>query len=151
MAGSAASPNAVAAVAYMPRENRVLLRIEGAAFALAAVYFFGTLDVSWWLFAALILAPDLSAIGYLRSPELGARTYNLVHLWVWPVALTLVGTLILNNDPAASQLVLALGLIWAVHIGVDRALGYGLKYPGTFDRTHLGPIGRAAQAAGGRL
>ncbi len=139
------------AAAYMPRQNRILLRLEGAAFALAAVYMFATLDVSWWVFAALVLAPDLSALGYLRSPELGARTYNLGHLWVWPIVLVVTGCLILRNEPAASQLVLALGLIWAVHIGADRALGYGLKYPGTQDRTHLGPIGRAAQAAGGRL
>jgi hypothetical protein len=135
-----------AAVAYMPRENRILLRIEGAALALAALYVFATLDVSWWIFAALILAPDLGALGYLRSPALGSRTYNITHLWVWPVALVLAGFLMLRADPGASQLVLAIGLIWAVHIGGDRALGYGLKYPGAFDRTHLGPIGRAARS-----
>ncbi len=148
MSMAAASPGVAA---YIPRQNRILLRLEGAAFALAAVYAFSTLDVSWWVFAALVLAPDLSALGYLRSPELGAKTYNLAHIWVWPVLLVTAGYLILRNDPAASQMVLALGLIWAVHIGADRALGYGLKYPGAMDRTHLGPTGRAAQAAGGRL
>jgi hypothetical protein len=28
-------------------------------------------------------------------------------------------------------------LIWIAHIGVDRALGYGLKYPSSFKDTHL--------------
>ena len=30
------------------------------------------------------------------------------------------------------------GLIWIAHIGFDRALGYGLKYPTGFGDTHLG-------------
>jgi len=28
-------------------------------------------------------------------------------------------------------------LIWLAHIGIDRALGYGLKYPTFFRDTHL--------------
>ena len=39
-------------------------------------------------------------------------------------------------------MVVAIALIWAVHIGVDRALGYGLKQGNAFEITHLGPIGR---------
>lgn len=132
-------------IGYPPRSNRLLLRLEGAAFAAGALYLYSTLDLSWWLFAALILAPDLSALGYVKSAELGARTYNAAHIWVWPVALGVPGVILLRNDPASSPVVLGLALIWAVHIGVDRALGYGLKFPGSFDRTHLGPIGRAAR------
>jgi len=30
-----------------------------------------------------------------------------------------------------------LALIWAGHIGMDRALGLGLKYPTAFRDTHL--------------
>ncbi|MCW5716709.1 MAG: DUF4260 domain-containing protein [Bauldia sp.] len=134
-----------AAVGYPPRGNRVLLRLEGAAFAAGAVYLYSTFDLSWWLFAALILAPDLSALGYLKGREFGARTYNAAHIWLWPVALGIVGFILLRNDPASSPVVLGIALIWAVHIGADRALGYGLKFPGSFDRTHLGPIGRAAR------
>ena len=33
-----------------------------------------------------------------------------------------------------------IALIWAAHIGVDRVLGYGLKYPTAFRDTHLGPV-----------
>ncbi|HEY2386937.1 MAG TPA: DUF4260 family protein, partial [Candidatus Binatia bacterium] len=32
-------------------------------------------------------------------------------------------------------------LIWLAHIGMDRLLGYGLKYPTSFHHTHLGRIG----------
>jgi Domain of unknown function (DUF4260) len=32
---------------------------------------------------------------------------------------------------------LALAAIWALHIGVDRMLGYGLKYPTAFKDTRL--------------
>ena len=31
----------------------------------------------------------------------------------------------------------AVALIWLTHIGVDRAIGYGLKYPTGFKDTHL--------------
>jgi len=33
-------------------------------------------------------------------------------------------------------------LVWTSHIGFDRALGYGLKFPTSFHETHLGRIGR---------
>lgn len=134
---------------YPPRSTRALQQLEGVAVAAAALYLFSTLDLSWWLFAALILAPDLSALGYLKSPALGARTYNAVHIYVWPALLGVVGFILLRNDPAASPVVLGIALIWAVHIGVDRALGYGLKFPGSFDRTHLGPTRRAARGPAG--
>lgn len=134
-------------VGYPSAETRVLLRLEGAAFAAVALYFYTTLGVSWWLFAALILAPDLSALGFLAEKKIGARTYNAFHLWLWPAGLGLVGYLIHTGDPAGSPTVLAIALIWAVHIGVDRALGYGLKQADAFEITHLGPIGRARRSA----
>jgi hypothetical protein len=33
-----------------------------------------------------------------------------------------------------------MALIWLAHIGVDRLLGYGLKYPTAFTDTHLGRV-----------
>ena len=33
--------------------------------------------------------------------------------------------------------VVAIGLVWLAHIGFDRVLGYGLKYPEGFKETHL--------------
>jgi hypothetical protein len=48
---------------------------------------------------------------------------------------------VLHSQPAA----LGAGLIWCTHIGLDRALGYGLKYSTGFQYTHLGRIGRRQQ------
>ncbi|MFO7892188.1 MAG: DUF4260 family protein [Longimicrobiales bacterium] len=31
--------------------------------------------------------------------------------------------------------------VWAAHIGMDRALGFGLKGPDAFQQTHLGWVG----------
>jgi hypothetical protein len=145
-ATSAANDLPVEPAGYPPLETRILLRIEGGVAAAVAVYLFSTLDVSWWLFALLILAPDLSALGFLASPRIGVRTYNFAHLWVWPVLLGLVGYLIYTADTGGSPILLGVALIWAVHIGADRALGYGLKQSGTFEITHLGPIGRLRRA-----
>jgi hypothetical protein len=33
--------------------------------------------------------------------------------------------------------------VWTAHIGVDRAVGYGLKYPSGFGDTHLSRTGVA--------
>jgi Domain of unknown function (DUF4260) len=33
-------------------------------------------------------------------------------------------------------------VIWLAHCGIDRALGYGLKYQAGFGFTHLGRVGR---------
>ncbi len=92
---------------------------------------------SWWLFAALWLAPDLSMLGYLASPCRGARIYNAYHNYVPPVVLALCA-LLLNLHGVW----LAIALIWINHIGVDRALGYGLKYAEGFGWTHLGRLGK---------
>ncbi|KKB35215.1 hypothetical protein QY97_01956 [Bacillus thermotolerans] len=37
-------------------------------------------------------------------------------------------------------MVLAVGLIWSAHIGMDRAIGYGLKYSTHFKDTHLNRV-----------
>ena len=89
------------------------------------------------LFAALFLVPDLSFAGYLLGPRTGAASYNALHALIGPAALAAAGLVLW---PGA----LPVALIWFAHIGVDRAFGYGLKYPGGFSQTHLGPVGRAA-------
>jgi len=98
---------------------------------LAAVALYAHGGHSWLLFAALALAPDLAALGYLAGARAGATAYDLAHTYVWPVALGLVGVL------ADEEVALAVALVWLVHIGIDRALGYGLKYPTGFRDTHL--------------
>ena len=114
----------------------VLQRMEGAAFALIALWLYSFSGESWWWFLLLILAPDLSMLAYLSSPRIGAAVYNAVHTWVAPVLLWAVGWW------GNSSFLIAVAFIWAAHIGIDRALGYGLKLPASFQDTHLGRIGR---------
>ena len=117
------------------------LRLEGLAAAAITAVLYARAGASWWLFAALWLAPDLSMLGYLVSPCWGARVYNAVHTYVTPATLAVVGLLL---HQAA---LLPFALIWANHIGVDRLLGYGLKYPAGFGWTHLGRMGKRSEAA----
>jgi hypothetical protein len=109
---------------------------EGAALFLAAVFVFWRLGGSWLLFLVLFLAPDLSFLAYLSSPRLGAAAYNAVHTTLGPLALFALGYLF---DAAFVE---GLAAIWLAHVGIDRALGYGLKYATAFNDTHLGRIGR---------
>jgi hypothetical protein len=110
----------------------LLLRLEGlTAFAVSlALYAHG--GFSWPIFVLFLLAPDLSMLGYLAGPRAGAATYNLVHTYIPALALTLAG--FLGGLPALT----AAGLILSAHIGLDRTLGYGLKYSTAFGNTHLG-------------
>ncbi|MEO6206023.1 MAG: DUF4260 family protein, partial [Mycobacteriales bacterium] len=50
----------------------------------------------------------------------------------------LLGLVASFNDQPLGQ---ALALLWFAHIGMDRGLGYGLKYATDFKHTHLGRIG----------
>lgn len=113
-----------------------LLRLEGLVIAVASAVLYARIGASWWLFAALWLAPDLSMLGYLFGACRGARIYNAIHTYVLPGALALSGWLL--HVP----ILLPLVLIWINHIGVDRLLGYGLKYSDGFGWTHLGRHGK---------
>ena len=115
----------------MLTKPRLLLHAEGAFVFALTLWFYRDGHYSWWLFAALFLTPDLFMLGYLRDAKLGAATYNLVHTLVAPMLL-LLATLVLPS-PAC----LPCALIWLSHIGFDRMLGYGLKYPTFFKDTHL--------------
>lgn len=114
-----------------------LLRLEGAAALAAGLTGYFALTDGWLILALFALAPDLSAIGYAFGPRIGARLYNLVHTYVFPALLAALG---LGVFPA----LLPIACVWLAHIGLDRALGYGLKSDAGFSLTHLGRIGRAA-------
>jgi hypothetical protein len=112
------------------------LRLEGLAGLVAGVAFYTASggDLVWLI--PLILAVDLSMIGYLRGPRAGAILYNLVHNWA--VGLLVAGSGWFIGSPA---LTLA-GTVLVAHVGLDRFAGYGLKYPSAFSDTHLGRVGR---------
>jgi hypothetical protein len=116
---------------------RTLLRLEGLALFAGMTLLYVVWDGSWWLYAILLLVPDLSFAGYLASPRVGAIAYNAAHSYMAPMALMTTGFAL------SSPLVLSIAMIWLAHIGIDRALGYGLKYAAGFGFTHLGRIGPA--------
>ena len=74
------------------------LRLEGAAAFVAGLALYGWLGGPWLLVIPLLLLPDLSAIGYLRGPRLGAFTYNVVHNWALGLGVLGVG-LALGSTP----------------------------------------------------
>jgi hypothetical protein len=118
------------------RSVDLILRVEALAIFLAGVFAYLQLNGHPLWLLPLLLAPDLSMIGYMRGPRLGAVTYNLVHNLATALLVLAVGWF-----AAIAPLALA-GAILVAHVGMDRSLGYGLKLPTDFKDTHLGRIGR---------
>ena len=115
----------------MLTKPRWLLHLEGACLFALVLYFYGAGHFGWWRFALLFLAPDLFMLGYLVNVKWGSVLYNLVHTSSGPILLVLVSYWV------PLPRVAPYALIWAAHIGFDRLLGYGLKYPTQFKDTHL--------------
>ncbi len=113
---------------------KYILHLEGLFLLLASVYFYAGLNGNWWLFFLLLFVPDFSMLGYLRDTRIGALGYNLVHNYILTLLLILAGYQ-LNND-----LIMQLGVILSAHVGLDRFMGYGLKYATRFQDTHLQKI-----------
>ena len=116
---------------------RSWLRLEGLAAFGAGLVLFGMSGGAWLLLVPLLLLPDISAVGYLAGPRVGAVTYNLAHSWAPGFAALAIGVWL------ASPAMLVLAAILIAHVGMDRAAGYGLKLSSSFQDTHLGRIGRA--------
>ncbi len=124
---------ATGAVSGVPR---ILLRLEGMALLIAALYAYYYCGGPWLLFVVLFFVPDLSFLAYLVSPRLGSIAYNSVHSTLAPLALLAIGL------AAGAPLARDIALIWLAHVGFDRMLGYGFKYATGFGDTHLGLIGK---------
>jgi hypothetical protein len=103
-----------------------------------ATYLYARGGHSWVVFAALFFLPDISFTAYLAGPRVGAAVYNVAHSHVGPLLLAVV--------LLTTGVTLGSALIWAAHVGFDRTLGYGLKYPTAFADTHLGRIGKPKPA-----
>lgn len=96
-----------------------------AALLLGAIVLHGTAD--WWQLAAFGVAPDLALLygvgAGLERGQLHPRAvplYNLLHRYWLPLAIAFF-------LPAAA-------LAWALHISIDRAVGYGLRTRDGFQR-----------------
>ena len=120
---------------------RGMLRLEGLALLAGAAGLYASLGGGWPMFLLLFLVPDLSFVGYLAGPRIGAAAYNAAHSTLGPLLLGAAGLAL--RQPLAVQI----ACIWGAHVGFDRALGYGLKYASAFGDTHLGRLGRSRAAS----
>lgn len=117
-----------------------LLQAEEAAQLAISIFglYLQPLEFTWWVWIILFLSPDISMLGYLINPKIGAFTYNVFHH-------KLIGVLVTGIGYATAQPVLLLiGLILLAHSCFDRMMGYGLKFTNDFKHTHLGWIGKSS-------
>jgi hypothetical protein len=110
---------------------RPLLHLEGATVLALSLFAWHWSHGSWVLFALLFLTPDLSMLGYIANARVGAIAYNAVHTYIGPLALIGYAFALGLHE------VLFVAVIWIAHLGFDRMLGYGLKFPTRFKDTHL--------------
>ena len=113
---------------------KLFLRVDGLVLFIAALLLFNRTGQRWWLVPLLLFVPDIFMAGYAKSAKLGALIYNLGHSYLLPTITGLYGWY------QSHYLVLAIGLIWLAHVGMDRFAGYGLKYDDNFKHTHLGNL-----------
>jgi hypothetical protein len=116
---------------------RVWLRLEGFLVLALSLILYRQMGAKWWVFAVLFLAPDLILLAYLAGPRVGGACYNLVHSYFLPFVVGAAAILMGRVEW------LPFILIWTAHIGMDRMLGFGLKYPEGFGKSHLGFLGKA--------
>jgi hypothetical protein len=109
-------------------------RLESGFVFVASLYLYLHLHFHLLWFIVFLLSIDVFMVGYLINNNLGATIYNLGHTYIIPAILLIIGV------SSSSRLVIALGIIWTAHIAMDRALGFGLKFPTGFKDTHLGHI-----------
>ncbi|OQR86357.1 hypothetical protein ACHHYP_10629 [Achlya hypogyna] len=112
---------------------RVLLQLEGLVLLVACVVAYARLDGNWLVFAGGFFAGDLFSLAYVGGNWLGATMYNLSHSLVGPLTVVAIYAA-LPSPPLALAYA---GLIWMSHIGWERSLGYGLRYPEGFLATSI--------------
>jgi hypothetical protein len=92
-------------------------------------------DTSWWLVVVFLLGPDIALVlgigSGLEKGQLHPRAvplYNALHRYWGPAALAVASIVLPEGWLAAA-------LAWALHVSVDRTVGYGLRTPEGFQRT----------------
>jgi len=113
---------------------RTWLKAEGLSVLTLSVLLYWHSESNWWMFIGLLLTPDLAMLPYLLNPRVGSLSYNIVHSYLLPLGLATVAIAVYRVG------MLPFLCIWTAHIGMDRFLGYGLKYSTSFGRTHLGTL-----------
>lgn len=106
-----------------------LVKLENVFVLILVLSLYAIFDFSFWIFLICLLAPDLTAIGYVFNKRIGSMVYNVGHTYALPSLVTLLYLLL--NEPVLLQI----ALIWLAHISIDRTLGYGLKYASDFKIT----------------
>ena len=114
-----------------------LLKLEELFMFALSIFLFSKLNFAWLWYPVLLFTPDLSMVGYLISPQVGAGTYNFIHHKALGISIFVIGVVL------ASQPLQLAGLILFGHSSMDRILGYGLKHSDSFQHTHLGIIGKS--------
>ena len=114
------------------RGTVAILRAEGLAYALVSGALLTQSSPSLATIAIVLIAPDATIAAYALGPVAGAVAYNLAHSTVGPLLLGGAGLFL------GSRITVEVALLWLAHIGVDRALGFGLKHRTGFEDTHLG-------------
>lgn len=113
-----------------------LLKLEEVAIFVLCMFLFNQLPFAWWWLPSLLLLPDISMVGYILNPKIGAYVYNLFHHRLTAAAVACYG---LASGNVYWQLA---AIILFAHISMDRLMGYGLKYEKGFTHTHLGITGK---------
>lgn len=85
----------------------------------------------------LLLTPDVGMLGYLANPRVGAVAYTVFHT---DLLLSVVVGVVTGSEAMS-----AVGIVCCAPIGMDRAMGYGLKCAENFMYTHLGVLGRSGR------
>lgn len=110
------------------------IRLESIIVFGAAVMGYVGAGYDGWLFVALFFTPDLSALGYLAGPRVGAVSYNSLHNFGLPVAGLVLG-MTLHSGPLTAYC-----LIWLAHVAFDRSVGFGLMRPTRFGDSNVADI-----------
>ncbi len=116
---------------------KTIIKLEELGMFFFSIYLFSLLSFPWWVYPLFFFAPDLSMVGYIGGPRLGAISYNLIHHKAIALGLYVVG--IFLYMPVISLI----GILFLGHSSLDRVLGYGLKYGDSFNHTHIGTIGNS--------
>ncbi len=113
-----------------------LLKLEELAMLGLCIYALYLLKAEWWFYPLILVAPDISLLGYAAGNKIGAILYNIFHHKGVAIILIMIG-FSTNN-----QWIGIIGIILFGHSSMDRIFGYGLKYFEGFKFTHLGLIGK---------